>query len=195
MSNEFNYKGYSGSCVASIEDDCLHGRILFIDDLISYEGNSVSELGAAFKEAVDDYINYCEETGKPANKPYSGTFNVRIGPELHKSAVQCATLAGVKLNEFVRGALLNAVNLSCAQSEIKPQNGGLLNALSFNELEKPIPENEFHSPDTMVFISKPYGQSREVASAGSASLIGSEISELNVFSGINMKGHQLVTTH
>lgn len=119
MSNEFSYKGYSGSCIASIEDDCLHGRILFIDDLITYEGSSVSELGVSFKEAVDGYINYCEETGKPANKPYSGTFNIRIGPELHKSAAQCAILNNVRLNEFVRSAIEEKVAASITPEVIK----------------------------------------------------------------------------
>ena len=105
MSNEYKYKGYSGSCEVSIDDGCLHGRILFIDDLITYEGNSVPELEVSFKTSVDGYINYCEQTGKPANKPYSGTFNVRIGPDLHKQAAQKATYLGIRLNQLVINAL------------------------------------------------------------------------------------------
>lgn len=105
MSNEFNYKGYSGSCIASIEDGCLHGRILFINDLIVYEGSTISELSDAFKLAVDNYVTYCAETGKPANKPFSGSFNVRISPELHKIAAQCARRSDITLNEYVRLAI------------------------------------------------------------------------------------------
>ena len=102
MNNQtFSYKGYTGSIEVSIEDDCLHGEILFIDDIITYEGTGVEELRTSFTEAVDRYISYCEETGKPANKPYSGTFNVRIGEELHRKAAKKAYLEGKKLNEFV----------------------------------------------------------------------------------------------
>lgn len=105
------YQGYSGSVEVSFDDGCLHGRILFIDDLITYEGDTPPELLSNFEGAVDRYIADCQETGRPANKPYSGTFNVRIGPELHKQAAQSAFQAGVKLNEFVTNAVRQAVEM------------------------------------------------------------------------------------
>lgn len=105
MNNEFSYAGYSGSCEASIEDDCLHGRILFIDDLITYEGNSIPELKTSFEAAVDRYVAYCAQTGKPANKPYSGNFNIRVSPDIHKAAAQHAQRDGVSLNQYVGRAL------------------------------------------------------------------------------------------
>ena len=105
------YQGYSGSVEVSFEDGCLHGRILFIDDLITYEGDTPPELFANFQGAVDRYIADCLETGRPANKPYSGTFNVRIGPDLHKQAAQTAYKAGVKLNEFVTNAVRQSVEM------------------------------------------------------------------------------------
>lgn len=107
--NQLNHLGYTGSSEISLEDGCLHGRILFIDDLITYEAESVTGLCAAFEEAVNDYLEYCAETGKPANKPYSGTFNVRVGPELHKSATKQAYLKDQSLNEFVRSAIEQAI--------------------------------------------------------------------------------------
>jgi len=105
------YNNYSGSIEVSLEDGCLHGRILFIDDLITYEGESVPELFANFQGAVDRYVADCLETGRPANKPYSGTFNVRIGQDLHKQAAQAAYKAGMKLNEFVTHAVRQAVEM------------------------------------------------------------------------------------
>lgn len=110
MSNEFSYTGYSGSCEVSIEDDCLHGRILFIDDLVTYEGNTIPELKASFEAAVDRYIAYCAQTGKPANKPYSGNFNVRVSTDIHKAAAQHAQREGVSLNYLVGRALEREVN-------------------------------------------------------------------------------------
>lgn len=105
MSNEFIYKGYSGSCETSIEDECLVGRILFIDDLIVYEGNTIAELKASFEAAVDRYVEYCANTGRAPNKPYSGNFNVRINKDVHKASAQCAQRAGISLNQFVGRAL------------------------------------------------------------------------------------------
>lgn len=100
------YKGYFGSIEASLEDGCLQGQLLFIDDLITYEGETVPELVESFHLAVDDYLAYCKDTGKPANKVFSGSFNVRIGPARHRAIAEKAVelgLAGV--NEAVCAAI------------------------------------------------------------------------------------------
>ena len=76
MSATMTYKGFTGSGQMSLEDDCLTGRVLFIDDIISYEGATVAELVENFRAAVDHYLDYCKRTGKPANKPSSGAFHV-----------------------------------------------------------------------------------------------------------------------
>ncbi len=99
--NNLTYKGYTGTIEASIEDACLHGQLLFITDIITYEGDTVEDIKRSFKEAVDHYLEYCKETGKPANKPYSGTFNVRVGQEIHRKAVEVAYHQGITLNDFV----------------------------------------------------------------------------------------------
>lgn len=99
--NKLTYKGYTGTIEASIEDNCLHGQILFIEDIITYEGTTVDDIKTSFKEAVNRYLAYCKETGRPANKPYSGTFNVRVGQDLHRKAVEIAYHRGITLNDFV----------------------------------------------------------------------------------------------
>ena len=107
--NKLTYKSYIGTIDASVEDSCLHGQILFIDDIITYEGNTVPEIKTSFKEAVDRYLAYCKETGRPANKPYSGTFNVRVGQELHRKAVEIACHRGITLNDFVTQSIKDAI--------------------------------------------------------------------------------------
>lgn len=107
--SKLSYKGYTGTIDVSIEDGCLHGQILFIDDIITYEGNTVDDIKVSFEEAVDRYIAYCEETGKPANKPYSGTFNVRVGQEIHRKAVEVAYHRGITLNDFVAQSIKTAI--------------------------------------------------------------------------------------
>lgn len=108
---ELTYNGYTGSIEVSVEDDCLHGRILFIDDLVTYEGESIHEIRTAFQDAVDRYLAHCKRVGKPASKPYSGTFNVRIGSELHSKAAKLAHLKKINLNEFVKQAIQAAINM------------------------------------------------------------------------------------
>jgi predicted HicB family RNase H-like nuclease len=107
-SNKLSHKGYTGSIEVSFEDNCLHGRVLFIEDIVTYEGETAVDLALAFNDAVDRYITYCKETGKPANKPCSGTFNVRVGEELHRKAVQEAYSRNITLNDFVAKAIKSA---------------------------------------------------------------------------------------
>jgi len=103
------YEGYTGTIEASIEDSCLHGRILFVEDIVTYEGETVEEVKTSFKQAVDRYLAYCKETGKPANKPYSGTFNVRVGQDIHRKAAETAYHQGVTLNDFVVQSIKSAI--------------------------------------------------------------------------------------
>jgi len=72
---------------------------------VSFEGRSIDELKEAFKEAVDDYIEYCKKIGKEPERVCKGSFNVRINPELHRKAVQQAAMLGISLNQFVQRAI------------------------------------------------------------------------------------------
>jgi len=108
--NELTYKGYTGSIQASVEDGCLHGRIQFIDDIVTYEGETVPEISAAFQGAVDRYIAHCKETGKQPNKPYSGSLNIRIGQERHRSLAQRAFRQKTSINDLVCQAVDGLLN-------------------------------------------------------------------------------------
>ncbi|MFZ2449427.1 MAG: type II toxin-antitoxin system HicB family antitoxin [Methylovulum miyakonense] len=98
----FNYKGYQGSVKVSVEDHCLHGKIEFIGDLVNYEADTVSELEKEFRLAVDSYLETCKATGMEPKKPFKGSFNVRIGQELHEKAAKRASDIGKSLNEYIK---------------------------------------------------------------------------------------------
>lgn len=99
------YKQFISIISYSSEDDIFHGKIEGIDDLVTFEGRSVDELKKAFQEAVEDYIETCKQIGKDPLKSYTGSFNVRINPMLHKKAVTKATVEGITLNKFVEKAI------------------------------------------------------------------------------------------
>ncbi|MCJ8271194.1 MAG: type II toxin-antitoxin system HicB family antitoxin [Psychrosphaera sp.] len=103
------YKGYIGSIEASVEDGVLFGKLEFIQPLINYEGETVSELKTAFEEAVDDYLNDCESQSIEPAKPCKGSFNVRIGHDLHLSAMVTAKEQNISLNDFVKKQIERAV--------------------------------------------------------------------------------------
>lgn len=105
-----NYKGFYGSIEASVEDDCLFGKLEFISPLVNYEGQTLQELNGAFKEAVDDYLADCKEQSIDPAIPCKGSFNVRIGHDLHLAAMVAAKEDGIKLNDFVKRQLSVALD-------------------------------------------------------------------------------------
>ena len=105
MSDMLEYRGYLGSVRYSDEDEILHGRLEFIRDLVTYEGQDAGTLKRAFREAVDDYLEICDEEGRKPDVPLKGSFNVRPGRELHRRAMLYARREGMSLNAVVTGAL------------------------------------------------------------------------------------------
>ena len=61
MNNTLKHKGYVGSVNIGLEDNCLHGKIKFINDLVTFEGNTIEEIKVAFIESVEDYIETCKK--------------------------------------------------------------------------------------------------------------------------------------
>lgn len=118
MSELLKYKNFSGSVEFDLADDVMHGKIQFIDDVIAYEGSNLQELKQAFQEAVDHYLVHCEKIGKSPDKPFSGSFNVRVGAMLHRSCAHAARRSNLSLNEFVVEALKNACSVN-AQTTVE----------------------------------------------------------------------------
>ena len=58
-----DYKGYMGSAMVSIDDNCLYGRIIGVKDIITYQSDTVPTLKKEFEIAVDDYIDTIEALG------------------------------------------------------------------------------------------------------------------------------------
>ncbi|SDN87561.1 type II toxin-antitoxin system HicB family antitoxin [Acetanaerobacterium elongatum] len=111
MNSYLHYKDYIGSVVFSEDDEVFHGKVIGIKDLLSFEGDSVSALIEDFHDAIDEYLEYCNENGKKPEKPFKGSFNVRIQPDLHRAAALAASASGKTLNAFVEDAIrLNIIN-------------------------------------------------------------------------------------
>ena len=109
--NMLTYKGYLGSVAYSEKDCVFYGKIEGIDGLVNYEGTSVAELTTAFQEAVEDYLSFCKEHHLEPQKSYSGSFNIRVAPELHRALALCAVKTGLSLNAFVKQILSRAVGM------------------------------------------------------------------------------------
>lgn len=105
MSNSLVYQGYAARIDFSSDDECFIGHIAGIKDVVGFHGESVSELKAAFEEAVNDYIETCNKVGKTPQKPYSGKLMLRIRPEIHAAVATAAELSGQSINQWAADAL------------------------------------------------------------------------------------------
>lgn len=109
---EFRYKNYIGQVTGMDMVDgvgLLHGEVIGLSDVITFASESPAELEQAFRDSVDDYLEFCEQSGRDPEKACSGKFQVRIPPELHGSAITVATSRQMSLNEFVARSIKHAV--------------------------------------------------------------------------------------
>lgn len=105
MTPTLKYKGYTGTIEIDTDSECLCGQVLFIRGLIVYEADTLPELRRNFETAVDEYLASCAADGTSPEKPASGTFNIRIGSELHAAAIVAAHQADISLNEWIKRAV------------------------------------------------------------------------------------------
>lgn len=126
------HKGYEGTAELDMSSLTCHGKVLFINDLVTYQADSPRDLEKEFMAAVDDYLETCQELGKEAQKPSKGLFQVRVSPELHRMAILRGMKDGVTLNVVVGramdaylcgGAPVNhnniTVNITSSDSDVK----------------------------------------------------------------------------
>lgn len=105
-----NHKGYSARVEFDAEDDIFFGRIAGIRDGVSFHSDTVAGLKAAFREAVDDYLDTCARIGKTPLKPYSGNLMLRVSAETHARAATAAELSGKSLNQWGEEVLAEAAD-------------------------------------------------------------------------------------
>jgi predicted HicB family RNase H-like nuclease len=95
------YKGYTGIVEFDEESGSLFGRVVGLRDLITFQGDSVTEVIQAFHDSVDVYLELCADRGESPEKPYSGQFVLRIDPNLHRAMSHVAEERGLSLNSLI----------------------------------------------------------------------------------------------
>ncbi len=109
MKNSLKYKGYTGNVNFDAEDKVFHGRVLGVTDVIGFEGESVSEIEKDFHEAIDDYLETCQEIGKKPEKPFSGRFVLRVPSDLHCAISLEAKQQNKSINKWITDTCRNEV--------------------------------------------------------------------------------------
>jgi predicted HicB family RNase H-like nuclease len=101
------YKGYTGVVEYDEDAQCLHGRVIGIRDVITFQADNCSEIIKEFHQSVDYYLEFCAERGEGPEKSYSGQFVLRIDPKLHRQIVNAAREKSLTMNGFINYILEN----------------------------------------------------------------------------------------
>ncbi len=109
MSNFLEYKGFKAKLDFSPDDEIFFGRLVGIDDVVTFEGKTVAKLKKSFKEAVDFHIEVCKKTGEKLKKTYSGKVFLRVSPYLHSQIAETAEAKGQSINEWSKEVLEEAM--------------------------------------------------------------------------------------
>lgn len=99
------YKGYQGEITYDADAKIFHGEVIGLKDVITFQGASVKELEKAFKDSINDYLEWCKERQEAPEKAFSGKLNLRIPPNLHAKLARKALAQKISLNTLILNTL------------------------------------------------------------------------------------------
>ncbi|MFZ5910500.1 MAG: type II toxin-antitoxin system HicB family antitoxin [Chloroflexota bacterium] len=103
------YKNYIGVVEYDVEGKIFTGEVVGLRDMVTFEGRTPEELEDSFRQSVDFYLELCARDNVSPQKPFSGRFNVRLDPELHRQVALRAAQEKISLNEWVIHTLQESV--------------------------------------------------------------------------------------
>jgi predicted HicB family RNase H-like nuclease len=58
------YKGYSANIEVDLAAGLLFGRVLDINDIVTFKAQTIEEANQEFQNSIDDYLEFCQELGQ-----------------------------------------------------------------------------------------------------------------------------------
>ena len=99
------YRGYMAKLDFDEQADVFYGVVINSRALLSFEGTNGDEIKQSFHDVVDSYLEACTQKGIAPEKPYSGRFNVRIPPDLHKKLAIKSAEENISQNRYIKRVL------------------------------------------------------------------------------------------
>jgi predicted HicB family RNase H-like nuclease len=103
------YKGYLAGLYVDEEEAIIRGKVLNTRDTITFYGKTVAGALQAFRDSVDDYLDFCKEAGVEPDKPFNGKLLIRIKPEYHRDLSLIAKEEGRSINSLVAHLVTKAI--------------------------------------------------------------------------------------
>lgn len=100
MSTTLEYKEYLARVEIDLDAGILHGEVINLRDVITFQATSIDQLRQEFANSVEDYLAFCAQRGQEPDRPYSGNTLLRMPPEVHRAVATCAARAGLSINKW-----------------------------------------------------------------------------------------------
>lgn len=113
------YKGYEAVVDFDDDDGLFYGEVLNLRDVVTFQGTTVEELRQAFRDSVEDYLEFCAAEGKEPEKPFSGQFLVRTTPDVHRRISTAAQRAGKSLNAWAAENLATVAERALSETSYR----------------------------------------------------------------------------
>jgi predicted HicB family RNase H-like nuclease len=103
------YNNYSGIVEYDADGKIFTGEVIGLKDVITFQGRTADELERSFRESIDFYLELCAKDGIHPDRPFSGRFNLRINPEIHRKVAESAASERKSQNQWVAEAIEKAL--------------------------------------------------------------------------------------
>lgn len=110
------YKDYQARVEFDDDANILHGEVLNIQDVITFQSRSVDGLQQAFEDSVNEYLVYCGEQGLEPEQPATAVYEVKLSPGLTGQVFSAAKLEGKTPEDWVYHVIANATSASLGPS-------------------------------------------------------------------------------
>lgn len=107
--NIMELEGYKAKIEYDAELDQFRGEILGLNGGADFYGDNPEQLRAEFKNSLDVFLEVCEEKGINPHKEFSGKFNLRIRPILHKKVAEQASAESKSINQYISDLIEHSI--------------------------------------------------------------------------------------
>lgn len=101
--------GYKAVIAYDAETELFRGEFIGLNGGADFYADNVAQLKKEGEISLNVFLEMCEKKNIEPFKQYSGKFNIRLSPELHKAAVMAATAENLSLNEWISQTLAKSV--------------------------------------------------------------------------------------
>lgn len=99
------YKNYTAIITYDDKENIFCGEVIGTKYILTFEGKSIEELEAVFKQSIESYLAWCASKNETPEKPYSGNIRLRLTPVLHEKLVRAAAKAKISLHSLIENRL------------------------------------------------------------------------------------------